>query len=64
MKKLEYQIFAAEQKLKKYIQINIEVSKKNENSISQKELDDFLDSFIEFVESKKMICGGGMTLKS
>lgn len=46
-----------------YFTINMTVYKNNGKDMKEKDMDDFLDDFIALVESKKMNCGGGMTLK-
>ena len=51
-------------KSKKVMGIRVQmVCYKTKNvSITEEQLNDFLDCFIELVEKKKMYCGGGMKL--
>ena len=46
-----------------YLSMNMAVYKSNGKDVKEKDLNDFLDDFIKLVESKKMCCGGGMTLR-
>jgi hypothetical protein len=47
-----------------YIHVDMLVYRNNKKKINQKELDKFVDDFIELVEKKKMSCGGGCSLKN
>lgn len=47
-----------------YIHLDMVIYKNNKKSITPEEMNNFLDSFIDLVESKNMFCGGGTKLKT
>lgn len=45
--------------MKKYLQINGVLTKEDESEFTEEEHNDFIDKFIELVESQKLLYGGG-----
>lgn len=46
-----------------YIDLNMAIYRKDQKKISPRQLNKFLDKFLDMVESQKMLCGGGVKVE-